>query len=373
MLPLRKLRAYAYRAIALMGKTGRQSKAAKQQRAKFYESIWREAARELDCQLEILDTNFIRIADEQSATRVWLNYACLDDPVALRVAGNKPLVHRLLQEQGLETPAHAVFGLHSFDIAREFLKQHHSPCVVKPASGTGAGQGVTTGICNDRQLRQAAFRAGGYASDLIIEKQMSGANLRLLYLDGQLLDAVERQPPQVTGDGKRTIRQLIDNLNEQRLDRGHEVAQVTLPIDLDLKQTLAQQKLSLRSIPDHGRVVTLKTVINDNMADENVSVINQISSELIESGRQAARAVGLRLAVVDFVTPDYTKPLSDVGGVILEVNSTPGFHIHYAQRNGRCPVAVPVLRACLEWTGSETSRQAPGIAVDAAPQSVSAW
>ena len=36
------------------------------------------------------------------------------------------------------------------------------------------------------------------------------------------------------------------------------------------------------------------------------------------------------------------------GGVILEVNSPPGYFWHYHKRDGSCPVALHVLRALFE-------------------------
>lgn len=369
-----KIQALAHRAVSLLGKTGRQTTAAKRQRADFYQQAWRGAAAFLDADFEVLAQDVFTIRKNDESTRVFLNYTELDDPVSLRIAGNKPLVHRLLQTHGIPTPSYHEFTLNTLTDAAPFL-QKHDMCVVKPAAGTGGGSGVTTGVQTPRQLRKASVLAAGHGSGLIIEQQVSGANIRLLFLDGQLLDAIERRPPTVTGDGRSTIAQLVEKLNQQRLQAGFSVAQSLLKRDQDMRQTLAGQGLTLTAVPPANTTIQLKTVINDNTAEDNVSVVGSLSPSVINVARRAAEIVGLRLAGVDIVTPDASRNLADAGGVVLEVNSAPGLYFHYAADHGRTPVAVPVLAACLNcpmdsdgWNDSEAPAS-PGEVCGFAPTS----
>ena len=104
----------------------------------------------------------------------------------------------------------------------------------------------------------------------------------------------------------------------------------------------------------------LKTAINDNSAEENRSAIDDLHPDVIATARLAAEIIGLRLAGVDVLTPDPSRPLEANGGVILEVNSTPGFHCHYAQAGTATQVAVPILDACLQSAMQRPSRHLMG-------------
>ncbi|HUF83200.1 MAG TPA: hypothetical protein VMQ81_01275 [Acidimicrobiia bacterium] len=86
--------------------------------------------------------------------------------------------------------------------------------------------------------------------------------------------------------------------------------------------------------------------MSDNACSENVTVRDL--SEDIVAAAAAARETRLRLAGVDLVTPDPTRPLG-TDGAILEVNGTPGLHYHYqvADRDGATPVAVSILDTLL--------------------------
>ena len=344
---LLQLSAYALRAKWMLGRAREQSVQAKRHRAQFYEDVWRDAAGELGATFEVLDKELFKISCGGVSTRVHNNYTALDDPVTLRIALDKPLVHTILRAQGLPTPDHAEFSLSTLDKAYQFLAQHRL-CVVKPSEGTAGGDGVTTGIETRFQAFQAAIRAAGFSQRLLIEEQIKGDTIRLLYLNGQLLDAVRRDPPTVLGDGKSTISQLVQSANQRRLAAGYELAQVTLKRDFDMKRTLARQGFSGRSVPADGQRVVLKGVVNDNMAEENVSVVNQVSGCMVAAGCRAAALIGARLAGIDIITPDIHQSLEEAGGKILEVNATPGFHYHYFKNGGACRVAVPILKTCLE-------------------------
>lgn len=332
------------RARVLAGRAGRFARREKSQRAEFYRDLWCSAAATIGATVTNSHGELLSISDDQGTARVFRNYTDLDGPVSLRAAGNKPLVHEVLRGAGIPTPEYRTFSKADLSVAEEFLRSHGT-CVVKPASGTGAGAGVTTGIKTHRQLFRSVVLAAAYGTELLIEKQIRGKNLRLLYLDGRLLDAVERRPPTVTGDGRRTVAQLVGQANSERREQGVTGAQVFLRHDLDMQQTLAEQGLGWRGVPPAGQPVRLKTVINDNAAVDNVSVADAVCGAIVECGSAAAQALGIRLAGVDIVTTDLTVDLATGSGVVLEINTAPGLYIHKGKPG--IPVAVPILEACL--------------------------
>ncbi len=340
---LLRLLSHYYRVLRILQGRHRQNQETGAQRGTFYEAVWRDAAREIGAEIESLGGGFFEICCGDLRTRVRQSCTAIDDPVTLDVAGNKPLVYRLLARHGLPTPNHVTFTLREIGQAVAFLRNARRECVVKPADGTGAGRGVTTGITTTSQLAHAAASASVYCRDLLVEEQVEGDNYRLLYLDGELLDAIQRKPPTVVGDGKSSLASLVRQANARRAGRCAGRCPPLLTMDLDLERTLAKQGLTLRSVPAAGSVVRLKTVINQNLAEDNVTATDLCDS-LVQDGAQAAAAVGARLAGVDVLTPDPAVPLAEAGGVILEVNTTPGFHHHYGKPDGSFPVAVRVLQ-----------------------------
>jgi len=313
----------------------------------FYHRVWREAAAELGAAYRTLGSDIAEIELDGVRTRVCENTCAIDDPVTLAVLSDKHLTYEILAQERLPTPAHATFTLADMAPALAFLKSSADPCVVKPASGTGGGRGITTGILRPSHLARAAAAAAVYCDRLLIERQIPGDNYRLLYLDGQPLDAFARRHPSVAGDGRSTVARLVRAANDDRLRKGSGRSQVLLSEDLDMRRTLAAHGLSLRSVPPAGSNVTLKTVVNENDGADNVTATDLLCSEILEDCSRAVRALDVRLAGVDVITPNPTVPLRQAGGVILEVNAPPNFYYHYHKRDGAFPVAVHVLKRLL--------------------------
>src|SRR5262249_49505128 len=192
-------------------------------------------------------------------------------------------------------------------------------------SGAGGGVGVVTGIRTHWPLALAAGAASRRGGRILLEEQVEGTNYRLLYLDGRLLDVVRREPPSVRADGTSTVRALLDRLNRERLGRQGPVSHEQLGLDLDVRTTLARPGPSLRSVPAAGTRVQLKTVVNDNSSSENVTARDELGPEVLREAAEAVALSGLRLAGVDLICADPARPLRESGGVILEVNSPPGY------------------------------------------------
>jgi cyanophycin synthetase len=318
-------------------------------RNRVYRDVWLDAATEVGAELEDLGGGWFEIRASGARTRINQQRVPLDDGVTLRLADDRRLTQALVAGAGLPVPEQLVFDADDLSPALDFMERHTGLCVVKPASGTGGGEATTAGVGTPTQLRRARIRAARLASQVVIERQVPGTVYRLLFLDGDLLDVVRRHPPRVEGNGECTIRELIVAENRRRLAAGGSIRIEQLNIDLDCLYALDGAGLTLRSIPRAGEVVAIKTATNQNRAEDNETVRDGVAPELVADARQAADAIGVRLAGVDLITSDPGRSLRESGGVVIEVNGNPGLHHHYqvARREQATRVAIPILRLLL--------------------------
>jgi D-alanine-D-alanine ligase-like ATP-grasp enzyme len=313
-----------------------------------YRAIWLDAANELAAEVVDLSDGFLEIRRSETSTRVWNHWVMLDTAVMLQLALSKPLVHRLLSSAELHVPEHLEFDSSDIRPAVDFIQRYSTPCVIKPVASSG-GWGVTSGVRSPSELMRASLRASRTDTRLVIERQAAGHFYRFLFLDGKLLDVVRRRPPRVTGNGRSSIAELIAAENRRRIDRRRDVLLSHLRVDLDCILTLESAGLSVDSVLPGGVTVPVKTVVSQNTLEDNETVREAIADELVAEAAAAARVVGLRLAGVDVMTTDLGKPLQESGGVIIEVNGTPGLAYHYevADRANCTRVAVPILQKLL--------------------------
>ena len=359
-IPGRRTRAVAAR-LDVLRSTGlryalrRRSEAAElagqggEPRDAVYRAIWADAAAELGAEVIDLPGGLLEIRRDGAWTRVIRQSVMLDAEVTLDVAADKTLVHRFLTEASLPVPEHVEYPYGDLAPALSFLERAGGPCVVKPASGTGGGWGITGEVRRPAQLVRATLNASRYSSRVLIERQAVGDVYRFLYLDGELLDVVRRRRPSVVGDGRSTLAELIAAENRRRLDGRGDAGLWALRVDLDSLFTLEAAGLRLDSVIDRGATVAVKTVTNENRVEDNETVRDGPAPELVAQARRAAELVGLRLGGVDIATADLSRPLDASGGVVIEVNGTPGLshHYHVADRAGATRVALPILKKLL--------------------------
>ena len=319
------------------------------ERDRLYRRIWEAAAQEVGAAVSDLGRGFLELSREGRSARVWQQVVALDDQVTLRMSFDKTFVHGRLVESDVPVPEHVEVTLRDLSPGLEALERFGS-VVVKPARGTGGGEGITVGVRTPSELMRAGLLAGRLDDRLLVERQADGPVHRLLFLDGELVDVVRHHSPRLTGDGRSTVEQLIGAENRRRLAAGGEAGLSLLPVDLDAVLTLRRAGLTLASVPDAGQTVAIKAVTNDTRVEDKDTYTGELAPEVVAAARRGVEAVGLRLCGVDVITPDLARPLEEVGGAVTEVNGNPGLHHHYlvADRDSATPVAVPILKALLD-------------------------
>lgn len=290
-----------------------------------YQTVWSAIAADVGGEFNKLDERLWEIRRAEKFVRFYIYQLELDNPVVLQLAGNKPLVHKMLDASGLQVPAHLTFTLDAMDAAGDFLDKHPDGIVIKPASGY-AGKGVSTGICSTKKIQPAAILASLYSRDILAEKEIPGECFRLLVFKGTVLSAVRRTGLRITGDGKTTAGELVSNCA-----RDSRVA----TLDPGLCQLyLATQGLDLNSVIADGRQVVVSGTPDSRPGKElrtvyDREVLNQVAPQTIAAAQTAARVLRSDFLGVDIITADIERPLAETGGVINEVNTTPALHHHY--------------------------------------------
>jgi len=319
-------------------------------RRTVYTDIWAQAAQMVGAEYRELGNDFTLMTRNEARTVARFHNVQLDDPVALELALDKALVHRLLREADVVVPVNREFIPTDPRPALDFLRGTEEPVVIKPASGTRGGFGVTCAVDSVVDFHRAILHASRFADRLLIEQSARGEEYRFLFLDGQLLDVIKRSAPHVVGDGHSSVAELISMENQRRASNKGWSGTSFLDIDLDCVLTLDRSQLTLRSRPAAGVAVQVKSAANTNAAEDNRTIDRRAVSEaLVAEARRAVSTLGLRLAGVDLITPDISQSLTQAGGAVIEVNSAPGLHYHYlvADTGHATKVAIPVLQTLL--------------------------
>lgn len=312
-------------------------------RSAFYKDKWNESAEAAGLSVVDLGSGFLQISSETKSIRIHGSCLSVDDMISFSLVGNKSVSSRMLAAAGLpmvsETPYNASSG-----VLRSRLKATGESLVVKPASDTGAGKGITVGPTGDRCIAEAILEAGTFGTEVLLQERIDGNVVRALVADGELLDTVERRPAAVTGDGTSTVKDLVSVENARR-DALGDRSTGYIPTGADYKAALARVGMSTKSVPLEGEEIVVSG--RSNTGSELESSRIELEPAAAETAVQAAQALGVVLAGVDLVLDPEDKVLA-----VLEVNTCPGLHWHVLVNGEPAPIFDMVLS---RFVGSQSS------------------
>ena len=253
----------------------------------------------------------------------WLQSSFTDATpnIATKMARDKAWAAIRLRQAGIPVPAHRLAA--DADNAERIAGELGFPVVVKPADQDG-GLGVSAGLENAQEVRDAYAQARARSTRVLVEKQVSGRDYRLTVLNGQLIWAIERQPGGVIGDGASTLEQLITRTNaDPRRGEGPHAPLKRLLWDTEARILAAKAGLAEHTIPPAGRFVRLRRTANVATGGKPVAVTGEVHPDNTNLAIRAAQALRLDLAGVDLLLPDITRSWRETGAAVCEVNAQP--------------------------------------------------
>jgi cyanophycin synthetase len=247
--------------------------------------------------------------------------------IAADIAKDKALAKELLAAAGLPVPRGNI--VKSEDEAVQVLIGYGQPVAVKPLDGN-QGKGVALKLATPAEVKAAFRLASNFCPQVLVEEYIKGRQYRFLVVNNRLVAGAERIPAHVTGDGAKSIKELVEEENQNPL-RGedHEKALTKIKLDAASLLVLAKKNYSPATVPLPGEVVYLRENANLSTGGTAIDVTELIHPENEKLAVQAARVIGLDVAGIDLVMEDVSKPMALSGGAIIEVNAAPGIRMHH--------------------------------------------
>ncbi|KAB8333109.1 cyanophycin synthetase [Scytonema tolypothrichoides VB-61278] len=207
------------------------------------------------------------------------------------------------------------------------------PVAVKPVAGH-KGIGVTAEVRDEYELKSAYRRAlqaipENEPTRVIVEKSIVGSDFRLLCVNGRFVAAIERRPAWVVGDGYSTIEELIRDENRKpgRLDTPTS-PMTKIQCDEAMEQYLEQQGLSLDSVVEKDRNVSLRKVANLSAGGVSIDATRTVHPDNIILAQDIAQHFRLVCLGIDVIAPNLSESWKSNDFSILEINAAPGILMH---------------------------------------------
>lgn len=288
-----------------------------------YADIIIREARRRGISVEVLDKNFAifdlsfggrTITCQESLTE-------LTSAIAFLRCSHKPTTLGVLKKAGLKVPAQEIFS--TMKKAEDFLAKHKR-VVVKPEVGE-QGHGVSVDISSKTELHSAINRLKTTGEKIILEKFVTGTDLRIVVIDYQVVAASYRKPPAIIGDGSSSLKSLITKQN-RRLQAATG-GESKIPIDEELHRCLKSFGYKLETVVPNGEEVVVRKTPNLHTGGSLHDVTDLLHPVLKEAAERAAAALKIPVVGLDLIVNDVTKPQY----VFIEANERPGLANHEPQ------------------------------------------
>jgi cyanophycin synthetase len=264
--------------------------------------------------------------------------------IGVELACDKEDTKYLLEQAEVEVPRGDIIRRESS--LEEACRYVGYPLVIKPVDGNH-GRGITVNIqnYNDALVGFENAKNSSKSGAIIVEKFVTGQDYRLLVINNVLRAAALRTPAHVIGDGKSTIQELVDKVNEDpRRGYGHENVLTMITINDLTKAIIKDAGYTVDSIIPQGERLLLKDTANLSTGGTAEDVTDIMHPANVAMAERISKIIDLDICGIDVMTSDISKPLSETGGAVLEVNAGPGFRMHLAPTSGLPRnVAAPVV------------------------------
>lgn len=209
------------------------------------------------------------------------------------------------------------------------------PVVIKPADGS-FGRGVMTNVKTETELTYAIeYLFEEMAEDeIIVEKFISGKDYRLYVVGDQVVGAILRIPPNVTGDGINSISSLIEIKNNER-QLNPRLIDCPIKVDKEITDYIGQHGYTLNSVPENGEVIYLNNKCNVSIGGDPVGVLDELSPAVKRTAVKALQAIeGLEHGAVDVIVEETENgaqnsyvielnPTAQLGGILFPYKGQP--------------------------------------------------
>ncbi len=242
----------------------------------------------------------------------------LTNAVAMSRCDDKRVARKVVAEAGIRVPKgrNATFA----DQDYEFLAEVGS-VVVKPARGE-QGAGITVGVTDRGDLDRALAFAAKHCPDVLIEERCDGEDLRLVVINGKVIAAAIRRPPEVVGSGTHTVRQLVEAQSRRRAAATH--GESLIPVDDVTEDTVREGGFALDDVlPTNERLVVRRTA-NLHTGGTIRDVTDDLNPKLAKVAIDAADAIGIPVTGIDLMVPS----VEGEEYVFIEANERPGLANH---------------------------------------------
>lgn len=303
--------------------------------------------RGLNIEIVDRDDNFITIANKDKKEYVkQATKTSKDSYITVLIMENKVVTKKILEENGIPVPKGKTFA--DIEEAKESFEEFNGKGIVIKPKSTNYGVGIT--IFKNSYTRQnyeeAIDIAFSFDNSIIVEEFVKGDEYRFLVIGDEVLAITQRVAANVVGDGKSSIRELVEIKNRDKLrGTGHRKPLEKIELGKIEKLLLESEGKTFDYIPEKDEIVRLRENSNISTGGDSVDFTDEIHNDYKKLAVEASKIAKAKFCGVDILIEDIKAPMKKDGYSIIELNFNPAYYMHcYPYKGKRRNVAEKILK-----------------------------
>ncbi len=274
--------------------------------------------------LRLDEYNLVQLGTGKFHKRIRATMTSDTNFIAVETVDNKVLTSLMLKNAGIPVPE--IIQTKKLDEMISFQRKLEKPIVIKPAK-SNTPKTICPNLKNTDEITNAFNWAKNFNEEFICQQFIEGNFYRLLIIDDKFVAASKLTPPEIIGDGKQTIEQLIEVFNSNRVI-GDKADLTKVEVDEITQKILSDKKYSMETILPENEIFSLK--ISGNMrfggsSEDVTDDVHLMNKFLVE---RAAKVIGLNVAGIDIIAPNLVESVLENNGFVIGVNAAPDFRMH---------------------------------------------
>ncbi len=298
-----------------------------------------EEATNRNYRVDILDkeSNFIKVSDGKKVEYIkQATKTSLDNYATVLIMENKYITNKILLENNIRVPKGIKISNKDYNLEELYKECNAKKIVVKPIN-TNFGLGITIlenyGI---NKLEDAINFALEYDNSILIEEFINGKEYRFFVVGNEVVGILHRVPANVTGDGNKSIKELVNIKNMDDL-RGENYMKPLQKINLGKieEDYLRNQGYNFNSILEKNKTVYLRENSNISTGGDSIDFTDDIHESYKKIALAAAKVVNAKITGIDMMITNIDEYADDSNYGIIEMNFNPAIHIHHYPYQGK--------------------------------------
>ena len=265
---------------------------------------------------------------------------------------DKNLNKKLMQEASMHTPKTFLTvrqDANHITISRDLSY----PVVAKPVNGS-LGKNVFININNEKDLRSALQVIQQSQSDSLVEEMISIKNAkeyRIVVVDNKMIACTQRRPASIIGDGKSSIRELVE-LRNQESSRGPIDSRTHtlhyMPKEKVYAKYLAKKNLSPDTIPHQQERIFIDHRVTSVYGADLIDQTKVMHPDLISLCENFTKMNNFFIIGFDIIAEDISLSPNKQVYFFNEFNTRPFFDINECVNFGDGPPVSSLIWDAIE-------------------------